>query len=126
MRIDAIAVAPQRIGELAEHAHALEARPRERERAAGGLVEALPVGEARAQEMRAEKAQLPAQHVRVRVDAGDAQAIEQQVPARRRADDDHAFLQAQPFGDELGQRIEEAALFLVELQRVFHAPNLGR
>src|SRR5438094_245034 len=122
----AVAVAPARIGELAEDAHALVAHARELERTAEQAAQLVAVEPAarRAigeQHMRAVELELSARSVRARIDAGFLQAVDEEIPAWRRADDEHAFLEPQPRGDEFRERVEQAALLLLEVQHVLPA-----
>src|SRR5256885_12643326 len=124
----ALARAPEGIGELADHAHTLVAHAREAERRAEHLAELVAhrraVSEAgREDEMHAEKAQLAAQRVAACVHARALQPLEQLVPARRRAEHQHAFVEPQPLGDEIDERVKEAVFLLVEVQHVRHAAH---
>src|SRR2546423_165169 len=64
-----------------------------------------------------------AQRVAPCVHARALQPLEQLVPARRRAEDQHAFVEPQPLGDEIDERVKEAVFLLVEVQHVRHAAH---
>src|SRR4051812_43557037 len=122
----AAARAPQRIGELAEDAHALMARVGERQDTVHYLAEALAVRRHAQHHLQPEEPQLPARHMLVRGDAGLAQPLDQELPARRGSNDDDGIFAAQAGGDELGESVEQTTFLLVELERVLHIDNLGR